>query len=206
MNNTPDVTLTGMEYEVLLGVCDGLSTEMVARQLSVSTDTVGWRRTTLYKKLGAHSAYEAVRKAWQQSMLKTCPVCQRYRDGSSALQGFMFPNHINKNLDKGVMAAERDDYQSHTPDFVRDDLMPSGRPRLTDRRAQILRLMAVGATDEEIGRELFITYNTVRTHRMKIFELLGVHTRGAAVAIGFVDGYITRDYVLKQLLRRGKLE
>ena len=54
--------------------------------------------------------------------------------------------------------------------------------RLTPREAEVLHWIAVGKTNAQIARVLFISPNTVRKHIENIFDKLGVHTRGAAVA------------------------
>jgi DNA-binding CsgD family transcriptional regulator len=53
---------------------------------------------------------------------------------------------------------------------------------LTERQQEIMQLVAVGATDDEIGSLLGITRTTVRTHIAACLVRLGVHTRGHAVA------------------------
>ena len=52
---------------------------------------------------------------------------------------------------------------------------------LSERELQVLRLLNSELSAPEIARELFISYNTVRTHTKHIFTKLGVSTRPAAV-------------------------
>ena len=52
---------------------------------------------------------------------------------------------------------------------------------LSERELGILRLLAAGLTKPEIARELYIAYNTVKTHTRTIYRKLGVQTRGEAV-------------------------
>jgi DNA-binding CsgD family transcriptional regulator len=59
------------------------------------------------------------------------------------------------------------------------------RPALTARQHRILRLVADGRSNKEIGRELGISATTVRTHLEHIFTALQVTSRGAAVAKAF---------------------
>ncbi|MEV5583090.1 response regulator transcription factor [Streptomyces parvus] len=54
-------------------------------------------------------------------------------------------------------------------------------PRLSERETQVLRLVAEGCTNAEIGRKLFIGESTVKTHLLRIFGKLGVSDRTAAV-------------------------
>ena len=53
---------------------------------------------------------------------------------------------------------------------------------LTERERQVLRLLADGQTNEEIGRELFISPETVSTHVRKAMTKLDADTRTQAVA------------------------
>ena len=55
-------------------------------------------------------------------------------------------------------------------------------PRLTEREAEILDLVAVGKTNAEIAEALWIAPGTVRKHLENVYEKLEVHTRTAAVA------------------------
>jgi DNA-binding NarL/FixJ family response regulator len=55
-------------------------------------------------------------------------------------------------------------------------------PSLTQRERDVLRLLADGLSNEEIGRELFISPETVRTHVRKAMTKLDADTRTQAVA------------------------
>jgi DNA-binding NarL/FixJ family response regulator len=55
-------------------------------------------------------------------------------------------------------------------------------PSLTQRERDVLRLLADGQTNEEIGRTLFISPETVRTHVRKAMDKLDADTRTQAVA------------------------
>lgn len=54
--------------------------------------------------------------------------------------------------------------------------------RLTQRERDVLRLLADGLTNEEIGKRLFISPETVRTHVRKAMRKLDADTRTQAVA------------------------
>jgi DNA-binding NarL/FixJ family response regulator len=55
-------------------------------------------------------------------------------------------------------------------------------PDLTQRERDVLRLLADGLSNEEIGKELFISPETVRTHVRKAMDKLDADTRTQAVA------------------------
>ncbi|MCA9673622.1 MAG: helix-turn-helix transcriptional regulator, partial [Myxococcales bacterium] len=54
---------------------------------------------------------------------------------------------------------------------------------LSDREVEVLRLVAIGRTNPEIGRLLGISAKTVQHHVSHVFDKLGVASRaGAALA------------------------
>ncbi len=55
-------------------------------------------------------------------------------------------------------------------------------PRLTRREREILRLLAEGLSNEQVGRRLHIAAETVRTHVRSAMDKLGADTRTQAVA------------------------
>ena len=54
-------------------------------------------------------------------------------------------------------------------------------PDLTDRQAEVFRVMVRGMSDKQIARELSITEATVKTHVRAILGVVGVRRRGEAV-------------------------
>ncbi|MEU1272815.1 response regulator transcription factor [Streptomyces sp. NPDC005799] len=64
------------------------------------------------------------------------------------------------------------------------------RPRLSERETSVLRLVAEGCTNAEIGRRLFIGESTVKTHLLRAFGKLGVTDRTAAVTHAIRHGLL----------------
>jgi DNA-binding NarL/FixJ family response regulator len=62
---------------------------------------------------------------------------------------------------------------------------------LTERELQVLRGMADGKSNAEIGRELFVSEDTVKTHARRLFRKLGARDRAHAVAAGFRAGLVS---------------
>ena len=56
------------------------------------------------------------------------------------------------------------------------------RRPLSEREAQVLRLLASGKTNRAIAEELFISEKTVARHVSNIFDKLGVSSRSGATA------------------------
>ena len=67
---------------------------------------------------------------------------------------------------------------------------PAAGCTLTERELQVLRGMADGKSNAEIGRELFVSEDTVKTHARRLFRKLGARDRAHAVAAGFRAGLV----------------
>ncbi len=70
-----------------------------------------------------------------------------------------------------------------------------GRPEevLTEREIEVLRILAKGASNPQIGRELNITVNTVKTHIKHILAKLHLENRTQAAAYA-VEKRLTNDH------------
>jgi DNA-binding NarL/FixJ family response regulator len=91
-------------------------------------------------------------------------------------------------LDPGVQqrllsAAVRPPATSGSPDAT------AGDDDLTPREAEVLRLIAAGASDREIARALFVSEATVKTHVNRIFAKTGSRDRAQAVRYACAHGY-----------------
>lgn len=62
---------------------------------------------------------------------------------------------------------------------------------LSPREEQVLRLIAQGLTNYEIADELTITFNTVKTHRLRIYQKLGFHKRSQLLAFAMQKGLLS---------------
>jgi DNA-binding NarL/FixJ family response regulator len=69
----------------------------------------------------------------------------------------------------------------------------SGPPQaqLTERELQVLTGMSQGKSNSAIGRELYLSEDTVKTHARRLFRKLGVNDRAQAVALGFRRGLVS---------------
>jgi DNA-binding NarL/FixJ family response regulator len=61
---------------------------------------------------------------------------------------------------------------------------------LSRREIEVLRLVARGRTNAEIGRELLISEATVKTHLLRTFGKLEVSDRTAAVTVALERGIL----------------
>jgi DNA-binding CsgD family transcriptional regulator len=73
-------------------------------------------------------------------------------------------------------------------------LGPAEERMLAESRAQlVLGLIVRGRSNDELGDELFITLNTVKTLIRSIYRKIGVTTRAQAVAWGVEHGFPTAE-------------
>jgi len=63
---------------------------------------------------------------------------------------------------------------------------PTGPPppleALSDSEVRVLRYLPTNLSMRQIGSELYVSHNTVRTHISHVYAKLGTHTRAEAVA------------------------
>ncbi|WP_067503901.1 response regulator transcription factor [Actinoplanes sp. TFC3] len=97
--------------------------------------------------------------------------------------GYLLKDASAADLAEAVWAAARGETvlaPSVASTLVRQARSPAP-PSLSAREAEVLRLVARGRTNGEIGKELHITEATVKTHLLRAFSKLGVADRTAAV-------------------------
>jgi DNA-binding NarL/FixJ family response regulator len=61
---------------------------------------------------------------------------------------------------------------------------PAILSELTPREAEVFEQLALGGSYGDIGRALFVTENTVKTHLASIYRKLGVERRAEALQVG----------------------
>lgn len=66
--------------------------------------------------------------------------------------------------------------------------IPAGLDALTDREAEVLRLMARGLSNAEIADELAVGEATIKTHVARVLSKLGVRDRVQAVVAAYEAG------------------
>jgi DNA-binding NarL/FixJ family response regulator len=67
---------------------------------------------------------------------------------------------------------------------------PPVEDTLSDREVEVLTLVAQGASNKGIAKQLWISEATVKTHLIHIFGKLGVSDRTAAVTVGLERGIL----------------
>jgi two-component system, NarL family, response regulator NreC len=67
------------------------------------------------------------------------------------------------------------------------------RDPLSEREHQVLHLLALGHTNKEIAKQLFISVRTAETHRARIVQKLGLKTRAEIVRYAFSAGELNNE-------------
>lgn len=105
--------------------------------------------------------------------------------------GYLLKDTPRAVLVAGVRAAARGETvlaPSVATRLVSSVRTASERP--SAREAEVLRLVARGRSNAEVGRELSITEATVKTHLLRAFAKLGVTDRTGAVTVARERGWL----------------
>ena len=88
-----------------------------------------------------------------------------------------------------IVAALADTLTSPRIPSPRDAV--DGQAQLTERELQVLTGMSQGMSNNQIGRQLYLSEDTIKTHARRLFRKLDVHDRAQAVALGFRRGLVS---------------
>ncbi|WP_433224028.1 response regulator [Dactylosporangium sp. CS-047395] len=101
--------------------------------------------------------------------------------------GYLLKDTPHAQLVAAIHAASRGESVLAPPIAAR---LAGRRAALTPREAEVLGLVANGLSNPEIGRVLFISEATVKTHLVRAFVKLGVSDRTAAVTAALSRGIL----------------
>ena len=96
----------------------------------------------------------------------------------SGIDGFVFADQLEEALAPTVAAVFTG--QLVVPRQMRDS---AKRPSLSTRERQILAMVVMGLTNQEIGARMFLAESTVKSHLSSAYTKLGVHSRSEAVTV-----------------------
>jgi DNA-binding NarL/FixJ family response regulator len=106
--------------------------------------------------------------------------------------GYLLKDTPRRQLVDAVRAAARGETVLAPPVAARlvSRLRAPVAEALTPREVEVLRAVARGLSNAEIGRELFIGEATVKTHLLRAFAKLGVDDRTRAVTVAMERGIL----------------
>jgi ATP/maltotriose-dependent transcriptional regulator MalT len=140
----------------------------------------------------APAALRTLRRAWQLWQALDCPfeaacarrmlglACRRRGDAEGAGLALSAAHAEFHRLGAALEAAR-------TAELLGRGQPPAG---LTRREVEVLRLLAVGKSNREIGDELYISVKTVARHLSNIYFKLDVSSRVAATAFASTHGIV----------------
>jgi DNA-binding NarL/FixJ family response regulator len=104
-----------------------------------------------------------------------------------ALGGFGF---LPKSMDSTKMVQELDRIRADQKVFPKRQKKAAQSQHFSERELEILRLLAKGKNSYEIAGQLFITLNTVKTHRRNMLRKLNASNTSQLLKIGFDNNLI----------------
>lgn len=109
---------------------------------------------------------------------------------ASGARGYLVKDSTREEMAAAVVHALSDAAWRRPVPAPRSVDAGEAGPALTERELQVLGGMSRGRSNAEIGRELFLSEDTVKTHARRLFRKLDAADRAQAVAIGFRRGLV----------------
>jgi two-component system, NarL family, response regulator NreC len=150
---------------------------------------------------GLHAAIEILRRRPDRAilMLSMYDDVQYVRNAVNAgIKGYILKNALETDLIRAVRAvAAGKRFLSPElaaaidgPPAIADAAEDERFAQLSAREIQVLRLIAMGRTNREIGKLLGVSANTVAVHRTNLMATLGVHKAAELVLIAVRKGLV----------------
>jgi len=105
--------------------------------------------------------------------------------------GYVLKESADAELVEAVRAAANGDSYLNPRLGAKVAAAPTGPPGgLSEREAEVLRMIAMGNTNAQIAQSLYLSVRTVETHRAHIQQKLGLADRAALVRYAFENRII----------------
>ncbi len=161
--NTPDVVLMDVRMPKRSGIEATRAIKEVLPSAKILMLTISDEEADLYEAIKAGASGYLLKEI---SIEEVANAVREVQQGKSLIS----PSMASKLLNEFAAMVKRRDERSNIPG-----------PRLTDRELEVLKLVAKGMNNRDIGAELFISENTVKNHVRNILEKLHLHSRMEAV-------------------------
>jgi len=110
---------------------------------------------------------------------------------AAGARGFLTKDATREEISTTVTCALESSEWGASAAPVRTTEPLAGRPPLlTEREMQVLDGMSRGQSNGEIGKELFLSEDTIKTHARRLFRKMGAADRAQAAALGYRWGYL----------------
>jgi DNA-binding NarL/FixJ family response regulator len=197
-----EIMLAAGELDAAQAACD----ELHALAASMQSEILGAisahaRGSILLARGSAQDAVEPLRHAfavWQtagapfiaaQIRIQLGRACRLLGDSEGARLELSAARQVFERLGAGPALAAVEDAERALQ--TEPGSTPPREHGLTARELQVLRLLASGKSNKEIGRALFVSERTVGRHVDNIFGKLAVHSRAAATAFAYEHGLLS---------------
>ena len=160
---TPDVVLMDVRMPKRSGIDATRAIKDVLPSTKILMLTISDEEADLYEAIKAGASGYLLKEISIEEVANAIRSVQ-------AGQSLISPSMASKLLTEFASMVKRRDERTQVPG-----------PRLTDRELEVLKLVAKGMNNRDIGNELFISENTVKNHVRNILEKLHLHSRMEAV-------------------------
>ncbi|MBI5755816.1 MAG: response regulator transcription factor [Nitrospirae bacterium] len=106
--------------------------------------------------------------------------------------GYILKKSVDRDLFEAIRRVRSGYPYSPPPNMKggKSSIVPPSYETLSFREKEILRLLARGMTNREISEFLYISVNTVETHRRNVMKKLNIHNLSEIIKYALVHGLI----------------
>lgn len=165
----PDVVVMDVSMPVLNGA---RATRQLIEQnpgIRILALTVHEERSYLRELLEAGASGYLLKRAAAEELVN---AIRRVAEGSVYVDGHLVPDVLDRSI-RGPGKERRADARGLTP-----------------REEEVLRLIARGHSNKEIGSQLGVSVKTVETHKARASEKLDIHNRAGIVRYALQQGWM----------------
>jgi DNA-binding NarL/FixJ family response regulator len=135
-----------------------------------------------------HDKCANVRVLMLSSYSNSDDITRAIQEGAN---GYVVKGMPLKRVLEGIRAVHAG--KTYLPREVRERIKEQTSLSVSSRELDVLKLIAKGKSNKEIGARLGITESTVKAHLARIFPKLGVTDRAHAIAFAIKRGFITPE-------------
>lgn len=197
-----DEPLTRAGWRAMLERSDGITVNgeaETARRIETTLATSPADVVVIDTRLESGAGFEAIRRIRRRSPQTSVVVVTSADRPDSARRSleagalsYLSKTDTPEDLAEAVRAAaDGDAYrQSSLPKLLKLDPEMALEEGISERERDVLRLLALGHTNREIARTLYLSVRTVESHRASLLRKLGASSRADLVAFSLRSGLL----------------